>query len=398
MKLIKIIPIIATIAISSMISISATCEESQTECASSDDIISETHNYIKYATSALGKDVIDDNGSKTIKMTQNLNNFLSQYEPLVGIEGMFGIFWENGSYSDAVRWASVEPTTDEDNTNIIDTLKEIYCNSEMDISPCMDESGYYFEEVYSWFDVQDNNMVFSCISFWIDSNNCANIIWRYDKDKTDELRNSSNDTKQTQINTDVEEVSTEQNKRTCAAKARDCSLEPVDGADYCKYHICNYKECKNETVYLQCYCAEHKCSYEDCSSAKKEGADYCDSHNEMMQIKNLENSASAQQSNQYNHTPTLGEENALRQAYNYLDFTAFSKSGLIEQLKFEGYSSSEAEYAVENCGADWNEQAAIKAQEYLNYSAFSRSGLIDQLVFEGFTYSQAEYGVKSVGY
>lgn len=30
--------------------------------------------------------------------------------------------------------------------------------------------------------------------------------------------------------------------------------------------------------------------------------------------------------------------------------------------------------------------------------AFSRSGLIDQLEFEGFTADEAEYGVTAVGY
>ena len=42
--------------------------------------------------------------------------------------------------------------------------------------------------------------------------------------------------------------------------------------------------------------------------------------------------------------------------------------------------------------------AKTKAQSYLDYSSFSRQGLIDQLVFEGFTQEQAEYGVSAVGY
>lgn len=46
---------------------------------------------------------------------------------------------------------------------------------------------------------------------------------------------------------------------------------------------------------------------------------------------------------------------------------------------------------------DWNEQAAKSAQNYLDYTAFSRSGLIDQLVFEGFTAKQAKYGVSQTG-
>lgn len=95
---------------------------------------------------------------------------------------------------------------------------------------------------------------------------------------------------------------------------------------------------------------------------------------------------------------TMGMKNALKQANNYLDYTAFSESGLIEQLKYEGYTNDEAEYAVSRCGADWKEQAAIKAQDYLDTMSFSRNGLIEQLEYEGFTYEQAVYGVEKVGY
>lgn len=99
-----------------------------------------------------------------------------------------------------------------------------------------------------------------------------------------------------------------------------------------------------------------------------------------------------------NDSATVGEKQALGKAYDYLEYTAFSYTGLIEQLEFEGFSNSEATYAADNCGADWNEQAALKAQQYLEYSSFSRSGLIEQLEFEGFTHSQAEYGVTQNGY
>lgn len=95
---------------------------------------------------------------------------------------------------------------------------------------------------------------------------------------------------------------------------------------------------------------------------------------------------------------TLGEDNALKTAYDYLKYSGFSKKGLKEQLIYEGFSDSEATYAVENCGADWNEQADRVAKDYMEYSSFSKSGLIDQLEYEGFTKSQAEHGAKSVGY
>lgn len=97
-------------------------------------------------------------------------------------------------------------------------------------------------------------------------------------------------------------------------------------------------------------------------------------------------------------TLTMGQQNALASAKSYLDFTAFSYSGLIEQLEYEGYSTEDATFAADNCGADWNEQAAKSAQSYLDFTSFSRDGLIEQLMFEGFTAEQAAYGVSAVGY
>lgn len=95
---------------------------------------------------------------------------------------------------------------------------------------------------------------------------------------------------------------------------------------------------------------------------------------------------------------TLAQENAVASAQNYLDLTAFSRSGLIEQLEYEGFSAEDAAFAVDLIDPDWNEQAAISAQKYLDLTSFSREGLIDQLEYEGFTSKQAEYGVTAVGY
>lgn len=95
---------------------------------------------------------------------------------------------------------------------------------------------------------------------------------------------------------------------------------------------------------------------------------------------------------------TTGQKNALGSAEAYLSTMAFSYSGLIDQLEYEGYSTEDATYAADNCGADWNEQAALCAENYLDIMSFSRDGLIDQLLYEGFTQEQAEYGASSVGY
>ena len=94
---------------------------------------------------------------------------------------------------------------------------------------------------------------------------------------------------------------------------------------------------------------------------------------------------------------TAAQENARETAADYLDYSAFSRKGLIKQLKFEGYSIKDATYAVDAVSPNWNEQAAKAAKDYLDYLSFSRSGLIDQLEFEGYTKKQATYGVNQTG-
>lgn len=77
---------------------------------------------------------------------------------------------------------------------------------------------------------------------------------------------------------------------------------------------------------------------------------------------------------------------------SYLRYSSFSYNGLVEQLEYEGFSHEDAVYAVDNCGADWKEQAVEKAKSYLEYSSFSYDGLIEQLEYEGFTHEEAVYG------
>lgn len=95
---------------------------------------------------------------------------------------------------------------------------------------------------------------------------------------------------------------------------------------------------------------------------------------------------------------TMGQEQAIGKARDYLAYSAFSRQGLIDQLVFEDFSTDDATFAVDHIAPDWDEQAAKKAEDYLNYSSFSRQGLIEQLVFEGFTQAQAEHGATAVGY
>ncbi|WP_432541952.1 Ltp family lipoprotein [Kineococcus sp. SYSU DK002] len=95
--------------------------------------------------------------------------------------------------------------------------------------------------------------------------------------------------------------------------------------------------------------------------------------------------------------PSVSQRNAVRQAESYLSFTSFSRSGLIDQLEYEGFSTADATYGVDHVAVDWYEQARKKAASYLEFSAFSRQGLIEQLEYEGFTHDQAVHGVNSTG-
>ena len=91
---------------------------------------------------------------------------------------------------------------------------------------------------------------------------------------------------------------------------------------------------------------------------------------------------------------TFEQRQAVRTAWEYLGCGAFSRQGLIEQLKHEGFSTVDATKAVDQVDPDWFEQAVRTAREYLDCGAFSRQGLIEQLKHEGFTAEQATFGVR----
>lgn len=100
---------------------------------------------------------------------------------------------------------------------------------------------------------------------------------------------------------------------------------------------------------------------------------------------------------------TSEQINAYNSAKGYLNYTAFSRQGLIDQLVYEQYSEEAAEFAVsqieERGEVDWYEQAERSARQYLDYTSFSKQGLIDQLSSDAggkFTYEQAERAVESV--
>ncbi len=102
-------------------------------------------------------------------------------------------------------------------------------------------------------------------------------------------------------------------------------------------------------------------------------------------------------------TLTNQQQNAAKSARSYLNFAAFSRQGLIDQLSSEygdKYPVQDATIAVDSLNVDWNAEAVQSAKSYLKLTAFSCQGLIDQLdspYGEKFTVDQATYGAQQAG-
>lgn len=105
---------------------------------------------------------------------------------------------------------------------------------------------------------------------------------------------------------------------------------------------------------------------------------------------------SVEQTSTDNSDISFGMKNAVSTAKNYISSTGFSRSGLIHQLEFEGYSTEEAEYGADNCDADYNELCVVTANNYLDSTSFSEEGLRHQLDFEGYTAEQIDYAIEKV--
>ena len=103
-----------------------------------------------------------------------------------------------------------------------------------------------------------------------------------------------------------------------------------------------------------------------------------------------------------NHARSASAQ-AVESAQSYLEFSGFSRQGLIDQLSSEfgdQYSIDEATRAVDSLVVDWNTEAADSARSYLESSGFSCQGLIDQLSSEfgdQYTVEQATFGATDAG-
>ena len=91
-------------------------------------------------------------------------------------------------------------------------------------------------------------------------------------------------------------------------------------------------------------------------------------------------------------------EQAVKKAKSYLSHLAYSESGLLKQLDYEGFTPEQARFGVDHSDADWFAEAAEKAASYMEHLAYSRDGLYRQLEYEGFTPDQIEFALADVGY
>lgn len=104
------------------------------------------------------------------------------------------------------------------------------------------------------------------------------------------------------------------------------------------------------------------------------------------------------------------EKQAIGTATDYLHMSGFSKTGLIEQVKYEGFSTTNATLGATVAARRtarhqgitvrlvWKHEAYQAAKGYAEISHFSRSGMIQQLEYEGFTHKQAAYAANRLGY
>ena len=94
-------------------------------------------------------------------------------------------------------------------------------------------------------------------------------------------------------------------------------------------------------------------------------------------------------------------EIAVKRAEALLITGSYSEAGLIRQLESDsvGFTHEQALYAVSVVGKeqDWNKIAVERAKTYLQVSSVTRLQLIEYLESEGFTSEQASYGADNCG-
>lgn len=91
-------------------------------------------------------------------------------------------------------------------------------------------------------------------------------------------------------------------------------------------------------------------------------------------------------------------QGALDMAQYYLQEGGFSRDSLKDWLGYDDFSQENIQYAVDNCYADWKEEALQKAQDLVDEesSGYSKEGLIDTLSGYGFADDEVSYAMDRV--
>lgn len=88
------------------------------------------------------------------------------------------------------------------------------------------------------------------------------------------------------------------------------------------------------------------------------------------------------------------ERAAARAAYA-LEWSDYSYIGMKKYLEDVGFSTDEALYGADNCGADWNEQVVEKLEYYIDFfDEMTREEMLQALADDGFTDEQIAYAAE----
>lgn len=92
------------------------------------------------------------------------------------------------------------------------------------------------------------------------------------------------------------------------------------------------------------------------------------------------------------------QESAADSARLMLEQGPISHDALVEALEQQGYDSYDAVVAADDCGADWDQQAADAARSAMSEQALSKGALRDELVRHKFTDSQIDAATSSLDF
>ena len=197
------------------------------------------------------------------------------------------------------------------------------------------------------------------------------------------------------ISGDGKEATTNSKNNTGENNKYEVSKVKVEEVSKVKVEVIDFSEMQEHEILNWCNEKKLSCNF------KKEYSDTVSKDGYIKQsveaTKQVEEGSKITITYSLGKAPTKAQENAVKMAKTYISIMTFSRSGLIEQLEYEGFTNEDAVYGVDNITVDWNEQAVKMAKTYLNIMTFSRSGLIEQLEYEGFTHEQAVYGVEQNG-